>query len=141
VTHQKQVYGGKIERFDDYLAQETATPQRKLKPETIRHLINTYGAAYPEVLRYLDDARLCAGDAISHSSPVLRAEVLFGIREEMAQKLTDVVLRRTELGSAGHPGIDPAVACAEIMSAELGWNEARVKKEVEELKMVYQPVA
>jgi len=140
ITHQKQVYGGKIERFDDYLAQETSKPQRNLKPDTIRHLINTYGNAYPKVLRSLDDARLRAGDPISHSSPVLRAEVLFGIREEMAQKLTDIVLRRTELGSAGHPGIDAALTCAEIMAAVLGWNEARVKKEIEELKTVYQPV-
>jgi len=140
VTHEKQVHGGNIERFDDYLTRETTAPQRNLKPDTLRHLIHTYGTAYSEVLRYLDDTRLRAGEAISHSSPVLRAEVLFGIREEMAQKLSDIILRRTELGSAGHPGASAALACAEIMAVELGWNEARMKKEIEEMKGVYQPV-
>jgi glycerol-3-phosphate dehydrogenase len=58
----------------------------------------------------------------------------------MAQKLTDVVLRRTELGSAGHPGATAALACAESMASELGWNENRMKKEIEELRGIYQPV-
>lgn len=137
-TPHTPVHGGEIERFDDYLAHEIAKRPWKLRTETLRHLIYTYGTAYPEVLRYLEEQQFWAAQ-ISLGSPVLRAEVLFGIREEMAQKLSDVVLRRTELGSAGPPGEEAVINCAEIMAAELGWNEARVKKEIEELKATYQP--
>src|SRR6185437_7143834 len=56
---------------------------------------------------------------------VLAAEVAHAAREEMAHRLADVVFRRTELGTAGHPG-QPALAATEaILRRELGWNTRR----------------
>jgi glycerol-3-phosphate dehydrogenase len=141
-THRTPVHGGTIERFDEYLHQETARPPAGLSAEITRLLIQNYGAAYREVLGYLDKtATVKNDDPISRHPEILRAEVLYGIREEMAQTLGDVVLRRTELGSAGHPGNAVALVCAEIMATELGWDWARGQREIEELAAVYQPAA
>ena len=56
---------------------------------------------------------------------------------EMAQKLTDVIFRRTELGTAGYPGDACLKTCAEIMAAELGWNEQRTLNELGETRDAY----
>ena len=63
-----------------------------------------------------------------------KAEVVHAVRREMAQRLDDVVLRRTELGTAGHPGDRPLKQCAEVMAGELGWNEAHTRNEIQRVK-------
>ncbi len=71
------------------------------------------------------------------SAPVVKAEVLHGIREEMALKLSDVVFRRTELAIAGNSEDAWLKTCAAIMAKELGWNEARTHRELEEVNAVF----
>jgi glycerol-3-phosphate dehydrogenase len=56
----------------------------------------------------------------------------------MALKLSDVVLRRTDLGSDGNPGDAALETAAGIMGKELGWEDTRIKSEIEETKSVYQ---
>jgi glycerol-3-phosphate dehydrogenase len=126
------IQGGEIDRFETYLRAQIEKKPCGLGEEVTRHLVYNYGSAYPEVLRYLDR---CADEChpfIDHLA-LHNAEVLHGIRDEMAQKLTDVIFRRTELGTAGHPGDEVLTACAEIMGAELGWTAARTQQELQEV--------
>ncbi len=67
------------------------------------------------------------------SDPVLHA-----IRDEMAQTLVDVVVRRTGLGAAGHPGDDVATDIAGRMQAAIGWSEERKRREIEALRVFYE---
>ncbi|HXV77696.1 MAG TPA: FAD-dependent oxidoreductase, partial [Candidatus Polarisedimenticolaceae bacterium] len=67
----------------------------------------------------------------------LRAEVLHAVRREMAQCLEDVVLRRTDLGTADDPGDAALHQVADIVAAELGWDAARSRSEVERLRSHY----
>lgn len=53
------------------------------------------------------------------------------VREEMAVHLTDVVLRRTALGTAGPPAPEELEAAASAMAAALGWDERRARAERE----------
>jgi glycerol-3-phosphate dehydrogenase len=100
----------------------------------MRALVHNYGSKYREVMKFAgehSDQNASIGD-----SQVLKAEVVHAVREEMAQKLADVVFRRTDLGSACYPG-DPAVhMCADIMAIELSWDPARKEKEIMEVKQV-----
>ncbi len=133
------LYGGQIERFADFLAQETAKKTKGLSAEVLRHLIYNYGSEYPQILKYLNqDPRW--GQTVSPTSQVIKAEVVHGIREEMAQKLADVILRRTELGSAGWPGESCLQTCANIMAAELSWDRARIVREMDEVRAIYKKV-
>lgn len=66
-------------------------------------------------------------DAIGHA-----------IREEMAQTLIDVVVRRTGLGAAEHPGDAVAAECATRMQRELGWSEDRKRQELMDLRRFYE---
>ena len=128
------LYGGRIERFEAFLSAESARRPHGLPPEIVCRLIYNYGSAYGQVLRYLE------GDANGSRTPpdlVLKAETVHGVREEMAQKLADIVLRRTELGTAGHPGDQALRLCAEVMGEELGWNRLRVERELQEVNEAF----
>ena len=129
------VHGGEIDNFEKFLHDQIQRRSCGLTGDTIRRLVYNYGAAYPEVLQYVDKE---AVKTIGESSIILRAQVLHGIRNEMAQKLSDVVFRRTELGTAGHPGNERVKACAETMGTELGWSGPRCQEEIDEVNKVFR---
>jgi glycerol-3-phosphate dehydrogenase len=60
----------------------------------------------------------------------LKAEVLHAIREEMALTLADIVFRRTDLATGGHPGADALHESATLAAAALGWDERRRRAEI-----------
>ena len=51
--------------------------------------------------------------------------------------MADVIFRRTDLGSAGHPGMDNLKTCAAVMGADLDWSSDRVEREIREVEEVY----
>jgi len=135
MSRESILVGGGMDRFDDFLGKAMKKPPTGLDSEVIRHLVYSYGSEYPCILQTVEDNPKW-GEKVVGSSEVIMAEVLHGVREEMAQKLTDIILRRTDLGSGGHPGDAALEACALVMAEELGWNRLRMKKEVGEAKAV-----
>jgi glycerol-3-phosphate dehydrogenase len=63
--------------------------------------------------------------------------IAHAVREEMAQTLCDVVIRRTGLGAADYPGDAVANDAAARVQPLLGWSEERTRGEVEALKRFY----
>lgn len=126
--------GGEFECFSQFVDAETHRHSGKIKAETLRTLIHNYGTIYPKVLEHIED---WAGGVYLDDASVLEAEVLYSVRKEMAQKLSDVVFRRTELGSAERPPNDVLQQCADVMGAELGWDEGRKRQEIGEVLAVY----
>ncbi|WP_088242461.1 glycerol-3-phosphate dehydrogenase/oxidase [Calothrix rhizosoleniae] len=129
------IYGGKIDNFEELLQNATAQKPDELSEKDVHSLVYNYGCAYPQVLKYLNY------QLESHRTPVdkfsmLKAEVIHAVREEMAQKLTDVVFRRTELGSMGNPGNEALQICTQTMAMELGWNYTRIQQELQEVNNI-----
>lgn len=138
LTKRKPLFGGKIERFEDFLRRALRENSSRLGERVVRHLVYNYGSEYPRIVRYVErDAGLA--QTIPGSEEVLKAEIVHGIREEMACRLKDVVVRRTDVGCLGHPGEAALRACAEIMAAELGWDRARREKELSDARRVFVP--
>ncbi|PPA79928.1 MAG: glycerol-3-phosphate dehydrogenase [ANME-2 cluster archaeon HR1] len=138
-TMKTPIYGGDIERFDDFLLNAIEHRPQTLDKEIIRNLVYNYGSEYQKVLKYLDeDAGY--GQRITDTSNVIKAEIIHAIRDEMAQKLEDVVLRRTELGSAEYPGDEGLEICACIMAQEMGWGRSRIQEEINNIKSLYAPL-
>lgn len=135
------VYGGHIGRFNDflYLAQEIENKVWGLDTEVIRHLIYNYGSEYSQMFRYFEENPNWK-QTVNNTSQVIKAEVVYGVREEMAQKLADVVFRRTELGAAGNPGETALKNCAAIMARELNWDQVRIQRELDEVRAVFSIV-
>jgi glycerol-3-phosphate dehydrogenase len=131
-TETTPIFGGRIGNFDDFLGRVLNQRPYGLDREVLDALIRNYGSEYPGVLKYIDENPEFSGRL--GNSTVLKAEVLHAVREEMAEKIGDVVFRRTDLGTGGHPGEEALQACARLMASELGWDEDRVREEVNEVK-------
>jgi len=90
-------------------------------------LAQNYGARAHAVLALAEREpalkRCLPGSHVSH------AEVLYGLREEMAERMADVVFRRTELGTAAHPGAAALDELQELMRAERAWSASRTAEE------------
>lgn len=129
------VHGGRFERMDALLDQASRGDISGLPVGVKTALLHNYGSEYGRVLRYAA-ARPALLETVGNST-VLKAEVIHAVREEMAVRLADVVLRRTDLGTAEYPGDEALRSCAELMGTELGWPRSRLRQEVDELKRSY----
>lgn len=122
------IYGGNIDSFHNFLSEAMVHRQKGVSPQSIEALAHHYGSNFGEVLNYCDKNKEwinCIGE-----TPVLKAEIIYGIREEMAQKLDDVVYRRTDLGTAKYPGDEVIQICADLMSEEMGWSLEKKESEI-----------
>jgi glycerol-3-phosphate dehydrogenase len=62
-------------------------------------------------------------------SHVSFAEAIHAVRAETAHRMGDIVFRRTELGTDGHPGTAALDELQALLGAELGWSEQRSAEE------------
>jgi glycerol-3-phosphate dehydrogenase len=100
----------------------------------------TYGAAADALIRDLRGGGELA-HRIAEDQPTTAAEVLHAARAEMASTLADVVLRRTPLGTCGHPGAAALARCAGILGVELDWDAARQEREIARVEEHYRRFA
>jgi glycerol-3-phosphate dehydrogenase len=101
-----------------------------------QRLAGTYGADWRHVAALAADTA-GLGLALSAACPITAAEVLHAVRREAAVTLSDVLLRRTEAGTAGHPGAPAVAAAAAVMAPALGWDAARTAAEVAAFDAVF----
>ncbi len=111
--------GAPGEPVRDLIAAAQRTDGATLEPEALDHLVRTYGSSYSEVLRAYRDVpdwntRLCP------DAPVIRAQAVRAVRDEMAQSVDDVLWRRTELGARGLVTPDLRARTADLLRAEFG---------------------
>ena len=102
----------------------------------IRHLIALYAEAAPAIIRLMQ-ARPDLSAPVARGVQTSGAEILYVIRNEMAIRLADIMVRRTGLGSAGKPSEEAIANSARIAAAELGWDQARIGAEVGEIDRLY----
>ena len=103
-----------------------------IDPAIRARLVSRYGTRAPVVANLvLERAELAK--PLATGSPVIAAEVIFAVREEMAMTLCYCLLRR--MGFACSPGEARAVAPAatRLMAEECGWSATRERVEQAEL--------
>ncbi len=118
--------GGAVGRFADFLS-----GQKKSHADlpSIEHLARMYGT---RPARHAGGGRATGRSCARPLGKAgdIGAQVLFGIREEMALTLADVVMRRTCMGQVGTPPQEALAETARIMAGELGWSEERQAAEI-----------
>lgn len=60
------------------------------------------------------------------------AQAVYAVRNEMARKLSDIVLRRTGIATLGNPGERVLEEVAVAAGRELGWDGRRIERELKE---------
>jgi glycerol-3-phosphate dehydrogenase len=138
-TAHTAVAGGAIPDLEDYVARSVESRSAPLQPEDVRRLVRSYGTNWRALLGYAASDPGWS-DRICLRSGTLKAEVLQAVRQEMAVKLSDVVFRRTGLGTLGDPGRECLQSVARIMAGELGWGSERVSNEVDEVRRSFPNV-
>lgn len=108
------------------------------------HLAARYGSAASEVISLIQGEPALA-EPIVPDMPDPLAEVLIAVRREQAQTIADVLMRRTRLALLSARDLVAApdgrtraavVRVAEVMGAELGWDEQRLARECEQWESV-----
>jgi len=137
-TAKTRLYGGEIDKFEDFVNENINNDSYNLGEKAIKHLSYNYGSAIKEIYCYGNsDSSLM--QFLPGSEEVTMAEILHAVREEMAMKISDIILRRTDLGSGERPSDEALDEISRIMGKELGWSDAKMKQEVAEAKEIYKP--
>ena len=129
--------GGGLHDVAALIAAARREHDARLPSDTIPHLVTAYGTRYSEVLGVAGQRLEWLG-RLADDSPVIGAELVWAIRQEMAITLNDAVIRRTPLGAMGYPGDAAATRAAEIVGGELGWTDERKRREIEALRRFYE---
>lgn len=140
VTEKTPIHGGKIECFNDFLHQEIEKNASRLDKQIIRHLVYNYGTVYTEIVGHIDTSHDWE-ETVHANLLIVKAQAIHAVRQEMAQKLTDVVFRRTGLGTVGDPGEASLQVCASVMADELGWDTQRTERELAEVRKIFSPAS
>ncbi len=136
-TRTESIYGGSIEDFQSFINGAINNNTTGLPEPVLRQLLYNYGQEYKKIIELIKENPERA-ERVDKTANVIKAEIIHAARNEYAQKLSDVVLRRTELGSGECPGDDGLRTCAEVLASELGWDAKRVRSEIEAVKASYR---
>jgi len=135
-TSIEPIHGGEIKNFGGFLSQAIQSDSTRLSPETINHLVRSYGTDYSHLIDLIKyEEKESTLDILSE--PVIKAQVTFAVQEEMAVTLSDVIFRRTGIGTAGFPGEKVLETTANILASEMSWSPAEVRHELEVIKANY----
>jgi len=128
-TQAATFYGADFETLEAYVERQTLHFRSSVEREKVYQLVCEYGSRLDTIVRLIEENPTLA-QPVSPSSKTLRAEIVYVTRYEAVEKLSDVLLRRTGLGTIGYPGDETTKAVAEIISHELGWDSARLDAEL-----------
>ncbi|KJC65325.1 glycerol-3-phosphate dehydrogenase [Agreia bicolorata] len=105
---------------------------RKFGVHTVRieHLLNRFGTLTDELLDLISSNPELA-EPLPGADDYLAAEVVYAASHEGALHLEDVLARRTRISiEAWDRGVSAAPVAARLMAGVLGWDEARIEREV-----------
>ncbi len=119
--------GGDIVDFEAAVREFQSRKPAWLDAKASEGMLRNYGTHASRILelaeREPDLGRCFTGSHVSF------AEVIHGVRSESARRMSDVVFRRTELGTDGDPGAAALEELQALMSRELGWSAQRGSEE------------
>jgi len=123
----KQVPEKLFKQYEDQFVFEYDLPR-----DVAKHLVKTYGTTAIRVIELGKENDL--NKRLLEDYPFTEAEILFGLRYQMAQKPNDIICRRVPISfiytDAARDIVLPRVV--EIMAKELKWSEERKQAELAE---------
>ncbi|QGY47330.1 FAD-dependent oxidoreductase [Maribellus comscasis] len=132
ISASKFLKGSDIENFQRFVDVKTEE-NPEFKGEQIDFLCKMYGTELDSVLR------LAKEDGLSislNADGEIEAQVVYAIQNEMAIKLSDILFRRTGIGTLGHPGEETLAKVLNIAATLLNWDEKRKETELKEVEEI-----
>ena len=134
-TASTPLIGGDVPDSAALYARAMAARPSAIAPRSLEALLCNHGSRIDELLSIAADT---AEARRLGESDTLFAEVTHAVRSEMAVRLEDVVFRRTDLGSAAHPGQAALEQAANRMQQLARWSEQRHREELERTEDLLQ---
>ncbi|HBI15660.1 MAG TPA: hypothetical protein DDY20_09135 [Desulfobulbaceae bacterium] len=134
-TAATQLVGGEITNWRAFVENTNKKYTETIEPELLNSLICHYGTEIDKVVELLLTS--IPSEKISPKT-LLSALVHHAVKHEMACSVSDVIFRRTGLGTIGHPGQDTIEHIAARMAELLGWDQARIQSEIQDIEAAYR---
>jgi glycerol-3-phosphate dehydrogenase len=139
-TDTVQLTGGEMAEFGAYLRAQTLglVNRWRLAPKTACRLVNSYGRNHLDILAIgVQNRKLL--EPLIPGFPVLKAEVVYAVEDEMALTLEDFMSRRTDLMHFDNQrGIQAVETIARLMGHLLGWKRQQRKAEIKKYHRAVQ---
>jgi len=132
-----RLVGGNIDDFSLYKESLINKWKKIQDKETLFLLVENYGDEIEKVLTLGCLQNNIKSNQNDKCHSVLRGQTLFAVQEEMAMKLSDVILHRTDLGTIHRPKKEMLEEVSFCMADELGWSEHCRLNEINELNNLY----
>ena len=130
-AHKTPLPGGATDDFNSFA--EGFKASRGSDEWLCERLLRLYGVRAPEVLEIADEdpsLKTPLSSPATIETGLIGAEILWGFREELAQTLSDVLLRRSMVGMGPRVGLDVDEAASEVAVKHLHWDSERAEREV-----------
>lgn len=139
-THCTPLYGGEMGRFKSFV-ERAKIKHPHLPKDVVDNLCLFYGSRMDEVLATAYERPGESEELLRRLSPdlpILAVQIVHAMRHEMASHLSDVIFRRTGIGTLGSPGVPMINKIAELMARELRWDETRIAQEIVEAHRFFE---
>lgn len=135
ITDKEYLLGSEIEDIDAFI-DYSKTTYSSLPEKTVEYLARIYGTEIDELLTIIMEDKSLAKSLTSEGE--IAAQVVYAIKNEMAFKLTDILLRRTGMGTLGNPGKKTIKEISDIAGDLLHWSNSRKKQEILETEKIFR---
>jgi glycerol-3-phosphate dehydrogenase len=126
--------GGNIDNFDAFEAQALRDRPSGMDARSLYGLVRNFGSECRDIVQMSETQP--EGAEVIPGTMTLLAEIWHAVEQEMAVKLEDVVMRRTDIAAGRHPGHIALEATADAMRQKLDWSAARMQEEIEAAERV-----
>ncbi|HOX16555.1 MAG TPA: glycerol-3-phosphate dehydrogenase/oxidase, partial [Smithellaceae bacterium] len=126
-TNKQHLSGCAIPNLNTFLL-EIKKNNPDFSGDTLDYLSRNYGTECDAILKLARKDPSLA-EKLNADGEIL-AEVTYAIHNEMARTLSDIVMRRTGIGTLGNPGDDVLQRVAALAARELNWDAERIKREI-----------
>jgi len=127
VTNKKFLTGCEIKDLNFFM-NEARAQDNGLSPATLEYLARNYGTEYREIAKLAREDQSLS-ETLNNDGEI-QAQVVYAVRNEMARTLSDIVMRRTGIGTLGNPGEEVLRKVADVAARELRWDKEKTEKEI-----------
>jgi len=130
------LYGGEIADYNRFEKDCLKQLSEFCSVATITRLVRNYGSNISSIIRLCEKDQSLA-QVVPGTNDTIKAELEFILGNEMVYTLSDLILRRTDIGSFEYPKKETIEYCANIIAGHLHWDPEQRAENIKQLMQNY----
>jgi glycerol-3-phosphate dehydrogenase len=136
VTDELYLYGANYDSFGDWKRLQIEKYTGIHSNEIIDRLICNYGSNIESILG-IAKSKSVLSELVPGTKLVLKAEIEYVLENEMTYTLSDLLLRRTDIGTLGLPTVETIKYCIDMLFKKHNWVDGDIKKNIKDFLTFY----